>query len=298
MSKLTLTRGVPGSGKSTWAKLWVDEDPENRARINRDDYRLMLFNEGGVLDNKQEQAVTKAQHGAAKALLDAGISVIVDDTNLNARFVKEWYKIHPEIDFIDFPVLHATAVRQDQMRARTVGVDVITRFFDRYVVGGRGGTQLKPVPDNPSVGVFEPYSHTPGLPWAILVDVDGTLAHMGDRRGPYETDKYHLDKVDDAVRSIVAQAWNNSTVIIFTARRAAALQATSDWLAANNIKYDDIYTRDDGDDRNDAIVKNEMFEKHIAGKFNVRFILDDRDRVVDMWRTKGLKTLQVAPGNF
>ena len=41
MSKLIITRGLPASGKSTWAKQWVLEDPEHRVRINQDDIRLM-----------------------------------------------------------------------------------------------------------------------------------------------------------------------------------------------------------------------------------------------------------------
>ena len=42
MKKLILTRGIQGSGKSTWARQWVEEDPENRVRINNDDIRNML----------------------------------------------------------------------------------------------------------------------------------------------------------------------------------------------------------------------------------------------------------------
>jgi hypothetical protein len=56
--------------------------------------------------------------------------------------------------------------------------------------------------------------------------------------------------------------------------------------------------RPEGDTRNDGIVKNELFERHLAGRFIIDFVLDDRDRVVAMWRAKGLKVLQVAEGNF
>jgi hypothetical protein len=53
-----------------------------------------------------------------------------------------------------------------------------------------------------------------------------------------------------------------------------------------------------GDMRNDSIVKEEIYEEHIKPRFNVRFVLDDRDRVVKMWRENGLKVLQVAEGDF
>lgn len=42
MSKIILCRGIQGSGKTTWAKQWVLEDPEHRVRFNNDDIRNML----------------------------------------------------------------------------------------------------------------------------------------------------------------------------------------------------------------------------------------------------------------
>ena len=40
--KVLVLRGLQGSGKSTFAKQWVNEDPEHRVRFNRDDIRNML----------------------------------------------------------------------------------------------------------------------------------------------------------------------------------------------------------------------------------------------------------------
>ena len=40
--KIILTRGIQGSGKSTWAKQWAEEDPEHRIRFNWDDMRNMF----------------------------------------------------------------------------------------------------------------------------------------------------------------------------------------------------------------------------------------------------------------
>ena len=56
--------------------------------------------------------------------------------------------------------------------------------------------------------------------------------------------------------------------------------------------------RSTGDHRNDAIVKQELYEQEIAGKYNVDFCVDDRDRVVDLWRSLGLTCFQVAEGWF
>lgn len=56
--------------------------------------------------------------------------------------------------------------------------------------------------------------------------------------------------------------------------------------------------RSDGDDRRDDIVKKELYDNHIKGKYNVKYVFDDRSRVIDMWRKEGLRCLQVQAGNF
>ena len=53
-----------------------------------------------------------------------------------------------------------------------------------------------------------------------------------------------------------------------------------------------------GDNRNDAIVKNEIFDTYIRDKWNVVCVLDDRDRVVKRWRELGLACFQVNYGAF
>jgi hypothetical protein len=53
------------------------------------------------------------------------------------------------------------------------------------------------------------------------------------------------------------------------------------------------------DNRSDDIVKYELFMEHVAGKFNVKKIYDDRDQVCFMWRhLLKLKVFAVAEGNF
>ena len=52
------------------------------------------------------------------------------------------------------------------------------------------------------------------------------------------------------------------------------------------------------DFRKDAIVKTELFDAHIRGRYEVLFVLDDRNQVVEMWRVMGLPCLQVAAGDF
>ena len=56
--------------------------------------------------------------------------------------------------------------------------------------------------------------------------------------------------------------------------------------------------RKDYDNRQDAVIKEEIYKLHIQPKFNVLFCVDDRKQVVDMWRRIGLICLQCAEGEF
>lgn len=81
---LRVTRGLPASGKTTLAREWVAADPAHRARVNRDDLRAMLH-DGVYIEGVTEFQVTTAQSVMIVALLDCGIDVICDDTNLTGR---------------------------------------------------------------------------------------------------------------------------------------------------------------------------------------------------------------------
>jgi uncharacterized HAD superfamily protein len=136
------------------------------------------------------------------------------------------------------------------------------------------------------------------LPRAIIVDIDGTLAHMVDR-SPYDPSKYHTDIVDSVIRDIVHRYKTDGySVVICSGRHDTYREVTAQWLSDNAILYDKLLMRKEKDNRNDSIVKEELFEEHIKPYYIVQFVMDDRNRVVDMWRKKGLKCLQVAPGDF
>ena len=146
--------------------------------------------------------------------------------------------------------------------------------------------------------VFEPAEYVSGLPRAVIVDIDGTLAHMVNR-GPYDTSKYADDALDFTVRDLVNVLSSIGYKILVTSGRDEQFaQVTRSWLVQNNVAYDRLIMRKRGDLRRDDVVKNELYEEQIKGAYNVWFSLDDRDRVVDMWRAKGIKTLQVERGDF
>ncbi len=135
MGVLVITRGIPGAGKTTWAKAWVDEAP-NRARVNRDDIRMMLFGRYADVD---EQAVTKATHAALRSLMFAGWDVVLDATNLNPRHLENVRRLARHAGYQvmvrAFDIDVDEAIARDATRERVVGADVIRRMAEQY---GRG----------------------------------------------------------------------------------------------------------------------------------------------------------------
>jgi predicted kinase len=84
IKKLILTRGIPGSGKSTWAKAWVAESPETRIRLNWDDMRNML----GPYWVPSRETINKQMLWSAlnaAAFNDAPYDVVIDNMNLNPK---------------------------------------------------------------------------------------------------------------------------------------------------------------------------------------------------------------------
>lgn len=87
MSVLVITRGLPASGKTTFARSWVASVPAGeRARVNRDDLRAMIHN--GVWNGPAtERSIVLARNALISALLVDGLDVICDDTNVHYKVV-------------------------------------------------------------------------------------------------------------------------------------------------------------------------------------------------------------------
>ena len=74
---------------------------------------------------------------------------------------------------------------------------------------------------------------------------------------------------------------------------------TGSWIAREVGVAGPLLLRTDKDFRKDALIKREIYERHIADLYDVVMVFDDRDQVVAMWRDElGLTCFQVAPGAF
>lgn len=137
-------------------------------------------------------------------------------------------------------------------------------------------------------------------PAAWIVDLDGTLALKGDR-GPFDWQRVGEDQphppVIMAVQALAAHPGVDA-IIAISGRDGSCRGQTVQWLDAQAVPFTELHMREPGDFRPDEVVKEEIYRERIAARFSVVGVLDDRNKVVQMWRRIGLVCFQVAEGDF
>ncbi len=279
--ELIMMMGIQGSGKSFWAKEFVKKNPYS-VRLNNDEFRLTFFNR--AWDEKDTKLVDAAREKLIVEFLESGATVIVDNMNLSPKYetryrqLAEKYKIAFKIqDFTGVPL--QICIDRDKLRERPVGEKVIRKTHKQFIA------------KEPPKIVLDPK-----LPDAIICDLDGTLALMCDR-SPYDEAKSDCDFVNDYVYWAISNmvAHDGRDVILMSGRdEGRGREATERWLEKNNVPYDYLYMRKAGDVRADDIIKEELYNEHVKGKFNISAVFDDRLRVCRLWYRLGLPLFRVG----
>ena len=142
------------------------------------------------------------------------------------------------------------------------------------------------------------YQPDPKLPPAVICDLDGTLALIRGR-SPYDASRCEQDELNHVVAGILSSLVEpRPAVLLVSGREVRYREQTERWLSKHEVTYDELHMRTTGDNRKDTIVKQEIFEAEVRPRYRVQFVLDDRNQVVEMWRSLGLTCLQVAEGDF
>lgn len=289
MPEVILTKGLPGSGKSTWAKAQVDANPGQYKRVNKDDLRAMLDN--GQWSKQNERMVIHMRDTIIRAALERNLHVIVDDTNLAPRHEEHIRRMVSEIneqsgkrhrvrikDFTDVPL--GTCIERDLKRTNSVGERVIRGMYTQY---------LKP-PPAPAP------EFNPALTPAVICDLDGTLALLNDR-DPYNASTSDQDDLNVPVANALQgfrAVYPDCKLILLSGRLDTHRKPTLRFLERHGIHFDELLMRRAGDRRKDVIVKREIYEDRIRGNYNVLAVFDDRLSVSRMWHSLGLPLFRVG----
>lgn len=282
MKKLLILVGLPASGKSKFASDLLLAEPGQWVRTNKDLLREMAH--ACHWSSANEKFILQLRDAIILMAMEDGKNVIVDDTNFgyHIEHIKELVKGKAVVEindsFLQVPV--EECIKRDLKRPNSVGKDVIMKMYNKYVR----------IPVQPPV-------YNPNLPDAIIVDMDGTLALLNGRN-PYDASTCDQDLPNQPVLETVLKWQSSVNVIVVSGRTDDSRRQTEKWLKQYGVLYTALYMRKTGDQRKDSIVKREFYRLHLEEKYNIRFVLDDRQQVVDMWRSLGLTVFQVAEGDF
>jgi predicted kinase len=296
--KVIIMRGLPASGKSTFADEYIKEHP-NTVKIEKDEIRKdsRLF-PGGVYNHKRgdEGIVLKERDRLIRQSLQEGKSVISSDTNLVQKHISQLSNIARQngakvevVSFLDVPLkelINRDSKRNDKM----VGEQVIRKMFHEHV---------KKMPTY--------LEYNPSLPFVVISDLDGTLTLGPKDRSPYEWHKVGNDDLNIGVAHLLdgIKMIDYAKVFIFSGRDEVCRPETEAWLEKNDIEYDGLFMRrsdhlnESGGQVADTLVKAEMIDNYIRGKYNVLLWLDDRTQIANMLRdVYGINVAQLGDPNW
>lgn len=287
--------GIPASGKSTWAKEFVQRNSD-WVRVSRDDFRLMLRNEQ-MCEPKVEDLITNLVNQSITKSLSKKLNVIVDATNVREKYINEFiekFKYSADIDYRVFDISLSKAIERDAARTAKVGKEVIERMYENYKIL-LDSFHFQPVTKHEFYPEVTVNFHT-DLPQAVIFDVDGTLALMRNR-GPFDWDKVDRDAGNDIVlEQVFFHKSVGRKIIVVSGRDGSCKDLTLEWLNFHGVFPDEIFMRPAGDFRKDTVIKKEIYKNEIEGKYNVISVYDDRLSVCDMWHELGLFVMNVNQG--
>lgn len=283
--KVLMLSGIPASGKSTKAKELCKDTTWKR--VNKDDIRSSLGN-GYVYSKATEDVIKDTEFKLAIKYLSEGFNVVVDDTNATPNHRKTWEdiatKAGAEFEVLRFDTPLNECLSRNALREDPVPEKFIKDMYRRWFATNLYDERYQVIQDD-------------SLIHCIIVDLDGTLA-LRNGRNPYDFDKVDTDLVNKPILNLLNTINKDTFVILMSGRDESCRLKTKNFLLDNNVYYDALYMRADKDSRPDEVVKLELYNNHIKGQYHVDFVLDDRDKVVKMWREQGLTCLQVYYGDF
>ena len=140
----------------------------------------------------------------------------------------------------------------------------------------------------------------------VIFDIDGTLADISERvhhvrKKPKNWNAFNAGIAQDKAIHSMVRLCNilyaaGIHIVLCSGRNEKNRPETIEWLGRQGVNYHELLLRKDEDFRSDAVVKREILQG--MDKSRILFVVEDRSRVVEMWRSEGLTCLQCAPGEF
>lgn len=304
MIKVEILVGIPGSGKSTYAKQVIAKDPNNWVRINNDDLRAMM--NGSVWSQDYEKIITDTRNYLIRDAAKRGKNIIIDNLNLNKRHWNDICEIIKSANVAaniyekPFYIELDEAIARDSKRdgKAKVGEEIIKKWWKES-----GGKQFKHYHHrimiiNATKGMnknIAPMVQDESLPRAVIFDNDGTISLIHSDRSPYDASTCDFDDPHKHVIECMKLYYSAGYKILFVSGREEKDRAPTERFYQEHfpeVKYE-LFMRPTGDMRKDVIIKEEIFNTHIKNKYFIAGWFDDRLQVCKWIYENGLPLFRV-----
>jgi len=223
--------------------------------------------------------------------------IIIDDTNYNTGHLTRIKSICSRYNFEmidmhrDYGVTLKECIDRNEIRANRVPKVAIYAMNKKYRVIERVNN-----PENCKVFTYDGDY--------VVADLDGTLAHcehrmkfidgsMGKKKWKPFFDGMADDTVMDGTRQLLEDTYEGHPVVFVTGRPNDYRNTTEKWLKDNDINYDALYMRPQGDYRPDTVVKQEIIDLYLD-KDKIVMWLDDSPQIIEQVRKNGINTLKIG----
>lgn len=291
MKNIQILVGPPGSGKSTYAAKLVSQ--EGYVYVNQD-----LHGKEGHIDTFNQ------------AIL-GGKDIVIDRMNFDKKQRERYLepaKIHGyTTEIIVFHESFKTCLMRCVARTnhptikdQDTAMKALHMFFSKY----------ERIEDNEADKVVRLWPEG-SKPLAIAVDLDGTLCDIEHRLHFVTQDKPDWKSFFEGIKDDKVNNWcydlvkayseyTGNSVVLCSGRPNDYRQLTQDWLSkvTPNLYYDNLFMREQGDYRSDAIIKQIILDFEIRTRYNLDFVVDDRPVVCRMWRNNNIICLQCNDKEF
>jgi len=146
----------------------------------------------------------------------------------------------------------------------------------------------------------------------VIFDLDGTIALIDKRRAIstkpngkmdwdifFDSKNINLDQPNTPIIKMVQmldkQGFN---IVIFSGRSDRTKWTTRSWLIKHKVPFNQLVMRPKKHHFMPDNLLKQMWLDTLVDKNDVFMVFDDRNQVVNMWRSNGLTCVQVADGDF
>lgn len=240
--KIIALIGISASGKSTIARELLIASKKDTIIVNRDAIRRLLYglNDSNIGEfykevenrNRLENNVDLYVKTLIYEALEKGTDVILDETNLQYKRLKDlkYWNVNVQLMTVDCDL--ETALERDSKRQQPVGTTRIKKQFEQYTTV-KYRIEHEPIDFTPKV-----LNKDSKKDYAIIFDIDGTLAHLNGR-SPYDMKRVGEDLQDEHIMCLlmmIEEYVGSGTEIFFcSGREDISIKDTKEWFC-NQIR--------------------------------------------------------------